>query len=75
MTHDPIACVRDVAGTQYVGKGYKSKFVCPSCSRSCWQHLSFLGAKDLMCNGVKFVRVRHDWHLDLTQEMFMELFK
>jgi hypothetical protein len=74
QTHDPVACVRDVQGTQYVTKGYKSKFTCPTCERSAWQHLSFLGQKSLFCNGRKFVKARHDWHLDLTHEMFMELF-
>lgn len=54
--HEPAICQRDVAGTQYVGKGYKSKFTCPTCGRSMWQHLNFLGQRTLVCNGEKFTK-------------------
>lgn len=53
MAHEPTICVRDIASTQYVGKGYKSKFSCPACGQMTWQHLSFLGQRNLVCNGRK----------------------
>lgn len=52
--HEPAVCIRDVAGTQYVGNGWRSKFTCPACSRSSWQHLNFLGQRSLICDGVRF---------------------
>jgi hypothetical protein len=55
--HTPKTCKRDVINTQYVGKGYKSKFTCPECGSSCWQHLSFLGRRDVVCDGAKFTKV------------------
>lgn len=54
VSHSPVACERDIKGTQYVGKSYKSKFVCPHCSRSTWQHLGFLGKRKVICDGMKF---------------------
>lgn len=54
--HEPIICPRDFRSTQYVGKGYKSKFTCPSCSRSTWQHIGFLGQRNVICNGVRFTK-------------------
>lgn len=54
--HESTICKRDVADTQYVGKGYRSKFVCGICNRSTWQHLGFLGQRNVMCNGLKFTK-------------------
>jgi len=60
IQHEAAICVRDVAGTQYVGKGYRSKFTCPVCGRSSWQHLNFLGRRKMVCNGGKFSKERED---------------
>lgn len=56
-SHKPAVCVRDVRGSQYVGKGYKSKFECPTCGRYTWQLLNMLGRRDVICNGEKFSKV------------------
>lgn len=62
ITHNRTKCDRDVRGTQYVGKGYKSKFVCAQCGASCWQHLSYLGSRYVVCTGDKFIKVsKRDW--------------
>ena len=57
MKHALTICIRDVKGTQYVGKGYKSEFQCPDCGRKTWQHLSFLGMRNVVCDGQKFTKV------------------
>lgn len=56
QAHELAICVRDFKQTQYVGKGYKSKFQCPVCSRSTWQHIGFLGQRNVLCDGVKFTK-------------------
>ena len=55
--HAPTICIRNIAMTQYVGRGWRSKFECPTCHQSAWQHLNFLGQRDLVCNGVKLTKV------------------
>lgn len=52
-SHEEFYMQRVVAETYYVGKGWKSKFFCPSCKREIWQHLNFLGSGKLVCNGTK----------------------
>ena len=54
--HDPTICERDVAATQYVGNGYKSRFQCSVCARSTWQQLSFLGRRAVVCDGQRFTK-------------------
>jgi hypothetical protein len=70
MTHNRVKCDRDVRGTQYVGKGYKSKFTCSTCGASCWQHLSYLGSRHVVCTGDKFLKVdRQEWADSLQDEL------
>lgn len=54
--HMPVKMNRDVHMTHYVGKSYKSKFECPLCHRQTWQHLGFLGQRELICNGKKITK-------------------
>ena len=54
--HIPAKMVRDVKGSLYVYKGWKSKFTCPVCGREVWQHLNFLGGRDVICNGDKITK-------------------
>ena len=66
--HIPIICQRNVATTQYVGKGYKSRFECPACGRKTWQHLSFLGQRLLICDGVPFTKAVRNNSSDCNSE-------
>lgn len=54
--HTAIECVRDIQGSQYCGKSWKSRFTCPECGRKCWQNLNFLGRRRVMCNGTRFTK-------------------
>lgn len=54
--HPEVNCERIKRETFYVGKGWKSRFVCPTCGRSSFQHLNFLGQRVLVCNGEKFAK-------------------
>jgi hypothetical protein len=58
--HVPTICRRNVAMTQYVGRGYKSQFECLTCGKKTWQHLGFLGQRYLLCDGLKFSKVLRD---------------
>lgn len=69
MTHDIAICTRDVKGTQYVGKSYKSEFTCPMCLRSTWQHLGFLGQRNVCCNGEKFSKADKTYTIADLQEI------
>jgi hypothetical protein len=40
----------------YVGNGWKAKFSCSCCGREVWQHLNFLGQRQMVCNGRKIVK-------------------
>jgi hypothetical protein len=55
VTHDPTICQR-VGQPLYVGKGYKARFEC-SCGRHTYQHLNFLGRRNIVCDGAKFAQV------------------
>lgn len=55
-THEPKACERIVRETFYVGKGWKSRFVCPTCGRATFQALNFLGTRKVVCDGRKFTK-------------------
>ena len=55
--HEPTVCNRNVRMTHYVGKSYKGLFECSCCDRKTWQHLGFLGRRDMVCNGEKFYKV------------------
>jgi hypothetical protein len=52
--HEPTICQRIIRDSVYVGKGWKGRFVCPTCDRSMWQHLNFLGRRSVVCDGQKF---------------------
>lgn len=56
--HDSAACKRSPLPihTQYVGKGYKALFVCPICAAQTWQHLNFLGRRNVVCHGTNFTK-------------------
>lgn len=49
--------VKSPFAVQYVGKGYKSQFICPVCGRKVWQHLNYLGNKRLHCKAGKIIKV------------------
>jgi hypothetical protein len=68
VNHQPVQCERSSAPADsvYVGKGWKAKFICPSCGRNCWQHLNFLGRRKVVCDGVKFTKVT-DEHASLRE--------
>lgn len=51
--HEPATMVRNVRETYYCYRGWKSKFECPVCGKTCMQNLNFLGSRVLVCNGVK----------------------
>lgn len=53
--HGPQICTR-VGQPLYVGRGYKARFECPSCGRFTYQHLNFLGRRDVVCDGLKFTK-------------------
>lgn len=54
--HAPAICPKDLRTLDYVGKGYRAKFTCPECGRAAYQHLNFLGRRNLICNGKKFMK-------------------
>jgi hypothetical protein len=66
VKHEPVVCQKmrwpgsNMAWTVNVGKGYKSKFECPACHRQFFQHLSFLGQRNIICNGEKLTKVAKD---------------
>jgi len=47
---------RKMKAMHYVGKGYKGLFRCPVCGRETWQHLNFLGCRDLICTFTKITK-------------------
>ena len=58
-SHPSRVCARSPLpiDTQYVYKGWKSRFVCPDCGRSAFFHLNFLGRRSVVCDGVRFRRL------------------
>lgn len=51
--HIGTKMVRDYKITIYVGNGHKSLFACPRCGREVYQHLNFLGGREVWCLGGK----------------------
>lgn len=62
VSHPPIICPRgaDPIDTQYVYKGWKARFTCPTCRRTAWFHLNFLGQRKVVCDGAKFTKLTAD---------------
>jgi hypothetical protein len=54
-THQPTSCTR-TGQPLYVNRGWKAKFACPACARTTYQHLSYLGRRSVVCDGVRFTK-------------------
>lgn len=62
MNHPPTVCERQHK-TRYIcgggrGAGHSDLFVCLKCQRETRQALNWLGQRLVMCDGVKFTKVR-----------------
>lgn len=59
VSHPPRVCARE-GDAQYVYKGWKAEFACPTCGRRAWFHLNFLGRRSVVCDGAKFTKLTAD---------------
>lgn len=54
-THTPGPCKRQNI-VHYSGKSYSDAFKCPMCGRVGRYNLSFLGSRNVVCDGSKFTK-------------------
>ena len=54
--HEPTECPRNKAVHQFIGKGWKAQYSCPTCGRATMQALNFMGGRRLICDGAKFTK-------------------
>jgi len=50
--HDPAVCIRDT--TQF--KRWTVRLVCPICGRETNQNRNFISGRQIVCDGVKFIK-------------------